>query len=166
LHTTHSKYNMRSVEQSQFFIIRCSIQLSIDMASANTEISRLLNSRCDILIATPGRLLDHLSSSGGALASKFSGLKTIVYDEADRLLDQGFKPALDAILRFLPPKTTRQSLLFSATVSKEIQAVVHNALRPGYEFISTLTDEEQNTHQHGMFEIYYTHGIYSSRHRS
>jgi ATP-dependent RNA helicase MSS116 len=89
--------------------------------SQKTELKRLINAPCDILIATPGRLLDHLRSS--SLSNGLSELKTIVYDEADRLLDQGFKPALDAISGFLPPRHTRQALLFSATVSKEIKAV-------------------------------------------
>lgn len=93
----------------------------LTFSSQTTELKRLINSPCDILIATPGRLLDHLRSS--SLPDKLSDLKSIVYDEADRLLDQGFKPALDAISGFLPPRHTRQALLFSATVSKEIKAV-------------------------------------------
>jgi ATP-dependent RNA helicase MSS116 len=119
--------------------------------SAITESKGILSSRCDILIATPGRLLDHLRSS--TLPNKLSGLKTIVYDEADRLLDQGFKNELDAILGFLPPKETRQTLLFSATVSQEIKNVVASTLKPGYAFVSTLLQDEANTHEHGEFRF-------------
>ena len=51
-------------------------------------------------------------------------LQTVVIDEADRLLDQGFKRDLNAIMEFLPRKETgRQSLLFSATISREIKEV-------------------------------------------
>ena len=52
-------------------------------------------------------------------------MRTIVYDEADRLLDQGFKKELDSILTFLPDKRKfpRQALLFSATVSKVVKQV-------------------------------------------
>ncbi|KAJ3508006.1 hypothetical protein NLJ89_g5991 [Agrocybe chaxingu] len=122
------------------------VQHVIGGTNVNTESTRVLSSPCDILIATPGRLLDHLRSS--TLPSKLSGLKTIVYDEADRLLDQGFKNDLDAILTFLPPKETRQALLFSATISQEIKKVVAGALKPGYTFVSTLLEDEANTHEH------------------
>lgn len=123
-----------------------SVQHAIGGTNQTAELKRLINSPCDILVATPGRLLDHLRSS--SLPDRLSELKTIVYDEADRLLDQGFKPALDAISGFLPPRHTRQALLFSATVSKEIKAVAAGALRPGYSFVSTLLEDETNTHEH------------------
>lgn len=58
---------------------------------------------------------------------QFSALKTLVYDEADRLLDQGFKRDLDAIRMRLPDpaRVPRQAMLFSATVSREIREVSH-----------------------------------------
>lgn len=87
-----------------------------------TESTRLMHTPCSILIATPGRLVDHLKTT--PLNTKLAGLKTIVYDEADRLLDQGFRRELDAILDYLPPRHTRQALLFSATVSDEIKKVL------------------------------------------
>jgi ATP-dependent RNA helicase MSS116, mitochondrial len=87
----------------------------------NTEKNRLLRDRCDVLIATPGRLIDHMESSG--LAPRFSNIRTLVLDEADRLLDQGFSADLHKILGFLPPRQNRQSLMFSATVSAEIKVV-------------------------------------------
>ncbi len=118
----------------------------------NSESTRLLSSLCDILIATPGRLLDHLRQS--SLPSKLTSLRTIVYDEADRLLDQGFKPELDAISTFLPPKEGRQALLFSATVSEEVKKIAKGVLRAGYTFVSTLREGEVNTHEHGAFPIY------------
>ncbi|KDR67958.1 hypothetical protein GALMADRAFT_257470 [Galerina marginata CBS 339.88] len=125
---------------------RFKVQHAIGGTNQTSESRRLLQSPCDILIATPGRLLDHLRSPG--FPSRLSGLKTIVYDEADRLLDQGFSKDLEAILAFLPPKQTRQALFFSATVSAEIKKVAAGALRPGYSFISTLLDDEVNTHEH------------------
>ncbi|KAJ7129348.1 P-loop containing nucleoside triphosphate hydrolase protein [Mycena epipterygia] len=102
-----------------------------------------------ILIATPGRLVDHLENTPN-FAHLFSDLKVIVYDEADRLLDQGFRRELDKILTYLPDKTKvkRQALLFSATVSAEIKVVAKGALASNYKFISTLRDDEVNTHKH------------------
>lgn len=74
-----------------------------------------LRQGCEVLIATPGRLLDHLEQKTVSLAQ----VNVLVLDEADRMLDMGFMPDLEKILRHLP--TQRQSLLFSATFSPEIR---------------------------------------------
>ena len=96
--------------------------LSLYLISQNAETKIILSDNCHILIATPGRLLDHLQTI--PLVERLKSLQTVVFDEADRLLDQGFKKDLDKIMEFLPQKETgRQSLLFSATISKEIEAV-------------------------------------------
>jgi ATP-dependent RNA helicase RhlE len=70
-----------------------------------------------IIIATPGRLLDLM----GRGCANFSGLKFLVLDEADRMLDMGFLPDIRRIIRALPQK--RQTLMFSATLSKEIEGL-------------------------------------------
>ncbi|SMM98372.1 ATP-dependent RNA helicase RhlE [uncultured Candidatus Thioglobus sp.] len=74
-----------------------------------------LRSGMDILVATPGRLLDLYSQN----AVKFDQLEIIVFDEADRMLDMGFIHDIKRILKILPPK--RQTLMFSATFSDEIR---------------------------------------------
>ncbi len=74
-----------------------------------------LRNGCEIVIATPGRLLDHIEQKNISL----SQVGIIVLDEADRMLDMGFLPDLDRIVRLLPAK--RQGLLFSATFSNEIR---------------------------------------------
>ena len=76
----------------------------------------------DVIIATPGRLLDHLR----APYAKLGGLEYLVLDEADRMLDMGFLPEIRKILRFLPVK--RQTLFFSATMPNEIRALTHEML--------------------------------------
>ena len=88
--------------------------------SINPQISRLRRG-VDILVATPGRLLDHLDQ--GTL--DLSRLETLVLDEADRMLDMGFIRDIRRILKVLPPK--RQNLLFSATFSDDIRRLA-NAL--------------------------------------
>ena len=80
----------------------------------NPQMMRLRNG-VDILVATPGRLLDLHSQN----AIKFSQLTTLVLDEADRMLDMGFIRDIEKIIRLLPKK--RQNLLFSATFSPEIR---------------------------------------------
>jgi ATP-dependent RNA helicase RhlE len=76
----------------------------------------------DILVATPGRLLDHHRSG----TVNLSGVETLVLDEADRMLDMGFIPDIKRILALLPKK--RQNLLFSATFSDEIRELANGLL--------------------------------------
>jgi ATP-dependent RNA helicase RhlE len=84
---------------------------------------RALNSGTDIIIACPGRLLDLLGRRNG----NFSNLQFLVLDEADRMLDMGFLPSIRQIVRQLPKN--RQTLMFSATLSKEIEALTHDFQR-------------------------------------
>ncbi|HEX9308794.1 MAG TPA: DEAD/DEAH box helicase [Anaeromyxobacter sp.] len=79
--------------------------------SAQTD---ALRHRADVVIATPGRLVDHLQQG----SAKLDTLEVLVLDEADRMLDMGFKPQLDRILARVPKK--RQTLLFSATMGGEV----------------------------------------------
>ncbi|MGB4343895.1 MAG: DEAD/DEAH box helicase [Moraxellaceae bacterium] len=81
-----------------------------------------LNRRVDILVATPGRLLDHI----GQKTIDLSGIDTLVLDEADRMLDMGFIRDIRRILPLLP--SDRQNLLFSATFSDEIKTLAAGIL--------------------------------------
>ena len=84
---------------------------------------KALEQGADIVIATPGRLLDLINGREKA----FSGLEFLVLDEADRMLDMGFIPAIRRIVRLLPAK--RQTLFFSATLSKDIERLTGEFLR-------------------------------------
>ncbi|HYL56724.1 MAG TPA: DEAD/DEAH box helicase [Gemmatimonadales bacterium] len=84
--------------------------------------TRALKHGVDIVIATPGRLLDHMERGH----VDFSKLEVLVLDEADRMLDMGFAPDVRRILRALPEK--RQTMLFSATISFEVDALARAAL--------------------------------------
>jgi ATP-dependent RNA helicase RhlE len=77
----------------------------------------------DVIVGTPGRLLDHFRASYG----KLSGLKYLVLDEADRMLDMGFLPDIRRILRHLPAR--RQTLFFSATMPSAIAELAKEMLR-------------------------------------
>jgi ATP-dependent RNA helicase MSS116 len=94
------------------------------------DISKMQRSVPDLLIATPGRLNDLLENHGWG--AKLSAIQTLVLDEADQLLDLGFRPAIEALLRRLPPPTKRQTLLFSATMPKNVQTIAQVALRDSY----------------------------------
>jgi len=91
----------------------------VDMKAQQAE----LRSGVEILVATPGRLLDHASSRGVIL----SQVQFLVLDEADRMLDMGFLPDLKRILDFLP--TQRQTLLFSATFDDNIVGLARSFLQ-------------------------------------
>jgi ATP-dependent RNA helicase RhlE len=82
-----------------------------------------LHSRPQLLIATPGRLIDHLESRNVSL----DGIELLVLDEADRMLDMGFKPQLKRILAQVP--RDRQTLLFSATMAGEVADFARSHLR-------------------------------------
>jgi ATP-dependent RNA helicase RhlE len=84
---------------------------------------RALRSGTDVVVACPGRLLDLM----GQRAADFSQLKYLVLDEADRMLDMGFLPSIRKIVQALPK--VRQTLMFSATLSKEIESLTHEFQR-------------------------------------
>jgi len=95
--------------------------MMIGGVNINPQISRL-KSRVDILVSTPGRLLDHVQQKTLSL----SQIEILVLDEADRMLDMGFIRDIKKILALLPKK--RQNLLFSATFSDDIQLLADNLL--------------------------------------
>ncbi len=89
--------------------------------SINTQISKLRKG-VDIVVATPGRLLDHLQQG----TINLSGVELLVLDEADRMLDMGFIRDIRRILKVLPKE--RQNLLFSATFSNDIRRLAADLL--------------------------------------
>ena len=92
----------------------------IDMKPQTAELKRGV----EVLIATPGRLLDHIEAKNCVL----NQVEYVVLDEADRMLDIGFLPDLQRILSYLP-KGNRQTLLFSATFSPEIRKLAQSYLQ-------------------------------------
>jgi ATP-dependent RNA helicase RhlE len=84
---------------------------------------RALRNGVDVVVATPGRLLDHLEKRN----VDFSYLETLVLDEADRMLDMGFAPQINRIVDQIP--RYRQTLLFSATMPPEVEALGRKYLR-------------------------------------
>ena len=122
------------------------VHLAIGGTNKDRE-EKLILGGCDVLVATPGRLLDHMSNDNVLYA--FRQLQTLVLDEADRLLDMGFMKSLRDIIGRLPDKreVNRQSMLFSATIAPHVYQVAGLVLSDGYKFISTIPVGEVNTHQ-------------------
>ena len=102
---------------------------------------------CHILVGTPGRLVDILSDNYSNI--KAPNLSALVLDEADRLLDQGFAPEIKRIQELLPMRqqVDRQTLLFSATMSKEVLNIVRRTMKPDFKFVRTVQEGEQPTHE-------------------
>jgi ATP-dependent RNA helicase RhlE len=97
--------------------------------------TRALRAGVDIIVATPGRLLDHIQR--GNVNS--SNLEVLVLDEADRMLDMGFAPDVNRILDTLP--AVRQTMLFSATISFDVDRLARRALnKPAAVEIGKRTD--------------------------
>jgi len=93
-------------------------------ANRRTEAERLVKG-VNIIIATPGRLLDHLQNTKGFV---FRNLLAFVMDEADRILEQGFEDDLRSIIKALPKQ--RQTMLFSATQTKMVDDLARTAIDP------------------------------------
>lgn len=95
-----------------------------------------------IIVGTPGRIEDHLNKNSLAL----EGLKVWVLDEADRMLEMGFQPALDAILKKLPAQ--RQTLLFSATFPEQIEAISQRIMKNPLRVQVDSTHDNHTIAQH------------------
>lgn len=109
--------------------------LPIYGGQAFTQQLRALKRGVDVVVATPGRALDHIRR--GTL--QLGALETLVLDEADEMLDMGFAEDLEAILAEVPAE--RQTLLFSATLAPRIEAIASAHLRDPVEVRITETDE-------------------------
>jgi len=97
----------------------------------------------DILVATPGRLVDHLKNNTGRIADRLGKASVLILDEADRLLDMGFRPDVMRIIGYLPKE--RLTLLFSATLPASTEELKQVALRKDYAFVDTIDENEADT---------------------
>ncbi|KAI1825311.1 DEAD-domain-containing protein [Xylaria intraflava] len=116
----------------------CTIVGGLDMVAQSISLGK----KPHVIVATPGRLLDHLEKTKGF---KLNSLKYLVIDEADRLLDMDFGPVLDKLLKFIPRE--RRTFLFSATMSSKVESLQRASLRDPvrvsvssskYQTVSTL----------------------------
>ncbi len=101
-------------------------QVIVGGASINMQI-RQLRHGCDIVVATPGRLMDHI----GQKTISLGNIEILILDEADRMLDMGFLPEIRRIMAYLPKN--RQSLLFSATMPGAIKTLAATILNSPVE---------------------------------
>ncbi|PKI40499.1 hypothetical protein CRG98_039135 [Punica granatum] len=119
------------------------VQVVIGGTRLALEQKRMQANPCQILVATPGRLRDHIENTAG-FATRLMGVKVLVLDEADHLLDMGFRKDIEKIIAAVPKQ--RQTLLFSATVAEEVRQICHIALKRDHEFINTVEEGTEETH--------------------
>lgn len=128
-------------------LLRYHASIGVQVVMGGTRLAleqkRMQANPCQILVATPGRLRDHMENTPG-FTSRLSGVKVLVLDEADRLLDMGFRKDIEKIVAELPKQ--RQTLLFSATVSDEVRQICYIAMKRDNEFINTVEEGSEETH--------------------
>ncbi|GAA5896194.1 hypothetical protein JCM6882_008515 [Rhodosporidiobolus microsporus] len=115
---------------------------AIVMGGANRKAeAEKLAKGVNLLIATPGRLLDHLQNTKGFV---FNNLRALIIDEADRILEIGFEDEMRQIVNLLP-KENRQSMLFSATQTTKVTDLARMSLRPGPLYINVDSGKDTST---------------------
>jgi ATP-dependent RNA helicase DDX18/HAS1 len=119
-------------------------------ANRRTEADRLAKG-VNLVIATPGRLLDHLQNSKGFV---YRNLLAFVMDEADRILEQGFEDDLRQILKLLPKE--RQTLLFSATQTKKVEDLARVSINPQNAVYVEVPSETKLATASGLEQGYVT----------
>lgn len=124
-------------ELMQFHSQTCGIVIGgADRRQEATKLAKGVN----LLVATPGRLLDHLKNTQFV----FSNLKALVIDEADRILEIGFEDEMKQIIKVLPNEN-RQSMLFSATQTTKVEDLARISLRPGPLYINVVLEKDVST---------------------
>ena len=106
-----------------------------------------LRAGVDVIVATPGRLLDHMERQNVA----FDDLEVLVLDEADRMLDMGFAPQLNRIVADIPKY--RQTLLFSATMPPEVEALARKYLRKPIVVQVGMRTQAASTVTHAVYPV-------------
>lgn len=109
-------------------------------ANRRQEAEKLMKG-VNLLIATPGRLLDHLQNTKGFV---FKNLKTLIMDEADRILEIGFEDEMKQIVKILPNED-RQSMLFSATQTTKVEDLARASLKRRPVYINVHEEREFST---------------------
>ncbi|KAL5050033.1 ATP-dependent RNA helicase dbp8, partial [Aspergillus fruticulosus] len=117
-----------------------------DMRSQAIELAR----RPHVVVATPGRLADHINTSGADTVAGLKRVRMVVLDEADRLLSPGpgsMLPDVEACLSSLPPPSQRQTLLFTATLTPEVRALKSMPQTSGKPpiFVTEISTEAKDT---------------------
>ncbi|KAF2758471.1 DEAD-domain-containing protein [Pseudovirgaria hyperparasitica] len=123
------------------------VQVAVGGTQKGLHLSQVRREGCHILVGTPGRLNDILADPQSGISAP--NLDCFVMDEADRLLEAGFTKEIEQIKQSLPDvrERPRQQLMFSATLPNEVVQMVRRTLRPGFQFVKCVDENEAPTHE-------------------
>lgn len=135
------------------------VQTAVGGTQKRFHLQKTQREGCHLLIGTPGRINDLLSDQSTGMSME--NIEAFVLDEADRLLDIGFAPAIEDIQSYMPSREVRprQTLMFSATVPKEVVGLVRKTMRPDFKFVRTVDPNEAQTHEYIPQQVAYLHGL-------
>lgn len=138
------------------------VQTAVGGTQKSAGLRAIQRDGCHLLVGTPGRLKDLLSDPYSRVEAP--DLASLVFDEADRLLDQGFWAEIQDIMRRLPTpaEKDRQTLMFSATVPDEVVDLVRQTLKPGFQFVKCVRDDEAPTHERVPQKVVRLNGLENS----
>ncbi|CAN8069926.1 unnamed protein product [Agarophyton chilense] len=127
-------------------LLSFSDQHTARMASGGTKVRIDLelmeeNRNPTVIVATPGRLLDHLTNESSGFKEALQQIKVLILDEADRLMEAPIVEEVEKILQHLPAPEQRQTMVFASNLRGDFKAFAALALRPNYEFMDF--DEDQ-----------------------
>jgi len=128
-----------------FFVTGRKVMTALGGTNMRAETASFQKQAPLVLVATPGRLDDHLNNSG--LAPLCAGLSVLIFDEADQLLDMGFRPAIEKILKSLPSREKRQTLLFSATFPAQLASMTKLVLKSDHKVIDCIGAVDQASNE-------------------
>jgi ATP-dependent RNA helicase MSS116 len=130
-----------------------SYQVIFGGASRRMDISRFEQRIPTILVATPGRIQDHLDNTyvrDRRFSTLFHKTQILVLDEMDRLLDMGFRKDVEKILTFMP--LNRQTLLFSATLPTEVKRIIQQSMKKDFLEVDCIHDADPTTHTNKLVQ--------------
>lgn len=123
---------------------RLECHIAIGGTTRASNLNKFMSGDPTVLVATPGRLNDYVGED--KVRARFKNLRTLILDEADRMLDQGFIDDIRRMLRSLPAKSEGwKGMCFSATLPPKVKDVVEHVLNPGYTHLSTIAANELPT---------------------
>lgn len=139
-----------------------SVQVMFGGTNTGQDIKKLSSKMPTILVATPGRLLDHMQTTKIQNRRMQRGLSfgkdvmsqtpIVVLDETDRLLDMGFRKEISKILGYLPHSSERQTLLFSATIPPDLKTIMAENMNRNYIEVDCIKDGDAATHTNEQVE--------------
>ena len=126
------------------------VQVVFGGTNMKTDVNRLTRRLPTVLVATPGRLLDHLQSTriGGQSFGRdiMRNTPVVVLDETDRLLDMGFRNDIQKIFKYLPRGDQRQTLLFSATIPSDLKKIMADNMKKDFIEVDCINDGDAASH--------------------